>query len=128
MFYGIQQRVPGTPVVSLVDDCQFAVAIWKERSWNLGAGSSESVSIHSAYKYRLLISSSFLSILRQQTDNHPPMKQPESLELVAEFHKTFKHPIQPKPVIPDENRCKLRVALIAEELKELEVAILEKDM
>lgn len=56
------------------------------------------------------------------------MNQPETLNLVAEFHKTFKHPIQEKPVIPDENRCKLRVALIAEELKELEVAILEKDL
>jgi len=56
------------------------------------------------------------------------MKQPEALELVAEFHKTFKHPILDKPAIPDENRCKLRVALIAEELKELEVAILEKDI
>ncbi len=56
------------------------------------------------------------------------MKQPESLELVAEFHKTFKHPILSTPTIPDENRCKLRVALIAEELKELEVAILENDI
>lgn len=56
------------------------------------------------------------------------MKQPESLELVAEFHKTFKHPILETPTIPAENRCNLRVALIAEELKELEVAILEKDI
>jgi predicted HAD superfamily Cof-like phosphohydrolase len=56
------------------------------------------------------------------------MHQPESLELVAEFHRTFKHPILEKPAIPDESRCKLRVALIAEELKELEVAILEKDI
>jgi predicted HAD superfamily Cof-like phosphohydrolase len=56
------------------------------------------------------------------------MKQPESLGLVAEFHKTFKHPILDTPSIPSENRCKLRVALIAEELKELEVAILEKDI
>ncbi len=56
------------------------------------------------------------------------MKSPESLELVAEFHRTFKHPILSNPAIPDENRCKLRVALIAEELKELEVAILEKDI
>jgi len=56
------------------------------------------------------------------------MKQPESLELVAEFHKTFNHPIVTTPAIPDENRCRLRVALIAEELKELEVAILEKDI
>jgi predicted HAD superfamily Cof-like phosphohydrolase len=56
------------------------------------------------------------------------MKQPESLQLVAEFHTTFKHPILPDPAIPHEDRCKLRVALIAEELKELEVAILEKDI
>lgn len=56
------------------------------------------------------------------------MEQPDALNLVAEFHKTFKHPILPTPAIPDENRCKLRVALIAEELKELEVAILEKDI
>lgn len=56
------------------------------------------------------------------------MNQPESLKLVAEFHKTFKHPILPSPSIPNENRCKLRVALIAEELKELEAAILQKDI
>lgn len=56
------------------------------------------------------------------------MQQPDSLNLVAEFHTTFKHPILPAPAIPAENRCKLRVALLAEELKELEVAILEKDI
>jgi predicted HAD superfamily Cof-like phosphohydrolase len=56
------------------------------------------------------------------------MKQPDALNLVAEFHRTFKHPIVKSPGIPEENRCKLRVALIAEELKELEVAILEKDI
>jgi predicted HAD superfamily Cof-like phosphohydrolase len=56
------------------------------------------------------------------------MNQPDALNLVAQFHKTFKHPILATPTIPDENRCKLRVALIAEELKELEVAILEKDI
>lgn len=56
------------------------------------------------------------------------MQQPNALQQVADFHRTFKHPILPNPVIPDESRCKLRVALIAEELKELEVAILEKDI
>ena len=56
------------------------------------------------------------------------MQQPDSLQLVAEFHSTFKHPILPSPMIPDESRCRLRVALIAEELKELEVAILERDI
>lgn len=56
------------------------------------------------------------------------MKQPDALNLVAKFHQTFKHPIVESPAIPAENRCNLRVALLAEELKELEVAILEKDI
>lgn len=56
------------------------------------------------------------------------MRQPDSLKMVGDFHRTFKHPIIGQPTIPDEARCKLRVALIAEELKELEVAILEKDI
>lgn len=56
------------------------------------------------------------------------MKQPESLALVAEFHRTFKHPILKDPAIPDEKRCRLRVELIAEELREFEAAIVEKDI
>ena len=56
------------------------------------------------------------------------MKHPESLQLVAEFHRTFKHPILSTPSIPNEKRCTLRVALIEEELKELVVAIKEKDI
>lgn len=56
------------------------------------------------------------------------MQHPNALQLVADFHRTFKHPILSKPSIPEEARCKLRVALLAEELKELEVAILEKDI
>mgnify|MGYP002785671756 CR=1 FL=1 len=56
------------------------------------------------------------------------MQQPDALNQVAEFHRTFKHPILPNPSIPAENRCKLRVALLAEELKELEVAILNQDI
>src|SRR5687768_13784407 len=56
------------------------------------------------------------------------MRQPDALNLVGDFHRTFKHPILDVPTIPSENRCKLRVALLAEELKELEVAILEKDI
>ncbi len=56
------------------------------------------------------------------------MQQPDSLNLVADFHKTFKHPILEEPTIPSEARCKLRVALIAEELKELEEAIKDKNI
>ena len=56
------------------------------------------------------------------------MKHPEALELVAEFHRTFHHPILPAPAIPDERRCRLRLALLAEELKEMEHAIEQKDL
>jgi len=56
------------------------------------------------------------------------MKSPDSLSDVAEFHKTFKHPIEKEPIIPAPERCKLRVSLIAEELKELEKAIEDNDL
>jgi predicted HAD superfamily Cof-like phosphohydrolase len=56
------------------------------------------------------------------------MQQPESLQLVAEFHRTFKHPVLAEPTIPDEKRRKLRVDLLAEELKEFEESIAAKDM
>lgn len=56
------------------------------------------------------------------------MTDPKTLTSVAEFHKTFQHPILDKPSIPSEERCGLRVALIAEELKELQEAIENKDL
>lgn len=56
------------------------------------------------------------------------MTDPKTLTSVAEFHKTFQHPILDTPQIPSETRCKLRVSLIAEELKELEEAIEAKDI
>jgi len=56
------------------------------------------------------------------------MQQPDSLNLVAQFHQTFKHPIVPDPQIPPEERCNLRISLIEEELKELEEAVKNKDI
>jgi len=56
------------------------------------------------------------------------MDKLDSLNQVAEFHKTFHHPIEPKPTIPDDKRCRLRVELISEELKELEHAIADQDL
>lgn len=56
------------------------------------------------------------------------MQDPKTLTSVAEFHKTFQHPILDQPEIPSDARCKLRVSLIAEELKELEEAIEAKDL
>ncbi len=56
------------------------------------------------------------------------MTDPKTLTSVAEFHTTFQHPILDTPQIPSESRCKLRVSLIAEELKELEEAIEAQDI
>lgn len=56
------------------------------------------------------------------------MTDPKTLTSVAEFHKTFQHPILEEPTIPSQSRCDLRVALIAEELKELQEAIENKDI
>jgi Phosphoribosyl-ATP pyrophosphohydrolase len=58
----------------------------------------------------------------------PDMQQPDSLQMVSEFHRTFKHPILTSPAIPDEKRCRLRVDLISEELRELEVAIRDRNI
>lgn len=66
--------------------------------------------------------------IASQSTTSEDMKQPDSLKQVAEFHKTFQHPIVDNPAIPEEQRCDLRVSLIAEELKELEEAIKEKDI
>jgi len=56
------------------------------------------------------------------------LKESSPLNFVAAFHRTFKHPIEPKPIIPSEKRCQLRISLLAEELKELETAITNKDL
>ncbi len=56
------------------------------------------------------------------------MKTLDSLNQVAEFHKTFKHPVLVEPTIPSKQRCALRVALIREELEELEAAIEDNDI
>ncbi|PGH41664.1 MAG: hypothetical protein CRN43_00470 [Candidatus Nephrothrix sp. EaCA] len=56
------------------------------------------------------------------------MQTPDSLNLVRQFHEAFDHPMPEKPLIPAENRCRLRVSLLAEELKELEQAIEHRDL
>lgn len=56
------------------------------------------------------------------------MEQLDALNQVADFHRTFKHPIEPRPVIPAAKRCQLRVSLLREELQELEDAIAANDL
>lgn len=56
------------------------------------------------------------------------MQTPDALNDVAEFHRTFHHPIEPEPVIPAPERCRLRVTLLQEELDELSGAIASGDL
>jgi predicted HAD superfamily Cof-like phosphohydrolase len=52
----------------------------------------------------------------------------DALNQVAAFHRTFQHPILPEPTIPGPDRCKLRVALLQEELNEFQKAIADGDL
>ena len=56
------------------------------------------------------------------------MEDLKALNQVAEFHKTFKHPILDQATIPTKERCQLRIDLLAEELKELQEAVNEGNM
>ena len=56
------------------------------------------------------------------------MDKIDSLNQVAEFHKTFNAPILEKPQIPSKERCELRVSLLQEELNELQQAIADNDL
>ena len=52
----------------------------------------------------------------------------ESLNNVAEFHRTFKLPILDNPQIPSKDRCALRINLLDEELDELKEALEDGDL
>lgn len=72
----------------------------------------------------LVISSSF--IIHHSSFNN--VQSPDSLNQVAEFHRTFHAPILETPQIPSEARCNLRVSLLTEELDELREAIIDGDI
>ncbi|ASU34088.1 pyrophosphohydrolase domain-containing protein [Mucilaginibacter xinganensis] len=56
------------------------------------------------------------------------IKDTHSLNQVAEFHTTFKHPVLKQPAIPSKERSALRISLLAEELKELQQAVDDNDL
>lgn len=56
------------------------------------------------------------------------INEPKSLNSVKAFHQTFDAPVLKNPKIPSEERCKLRVALLQEELNELKAAIEDNDL
>ncbi|MEZ4988071.1 MAG: nucleoside triphosphate pyrophosphohydrolase family protein [Saprospiraceae bacterium] len=56
------------------------------------------------------------------------MDKLDALNQVADFHRTFRHPVESTPIIPSPARCQLRVALLQEELDELKDAIAKADI
>ena len=56
------------------------------------------------------------------------IKETNTLNQVADFHKLFELPILDSPRLPDSDRCQLRVDLLKEELGELVEAIENKDL
>lgn len=56
------------------------------------------------------------------------IKDLNSLNQVAQFHSTFKHPIVATPQIPSKERSQLRIELLAEELKELQEAVNDNNL
>ena len=55
-------------------------------------------------------------------------EEPEALNSVAEFHKTFGAPVLDSEQIPGKERCELRISLLQEELNELKQAIENNDL
>lgn len=54
-------------------------------------------------------------------------RPPSIIDMVAEFHTVFGHPIETKINIHNEELNSLRVELIREELEELDLALLQND-
>ncbi|MCB0689753.1 MAG: nucleoside triphosphate pyrophosphohydrolase family protein [Saprospiraceae bacterium] len=54
--------------------------------------------------------------------------EPSALSNVAAFHDVFDLPVLNTPQIPDSDRCRLRINLLEEELRELKEAIAKKDI
>ncbi len=56
------------------------------------------------------------------------MISPDTLNAVADFHRTFHAPVLDSPQIPSNARCGLRISLLAEELDELRQAIADENL
>jgi len=52
----------------------------------------------------------------------------KQIDQVAEFHRSFKIPMEQDPTIPSPKRCELRFNLLQEELNEFKEAYLAGDL
>ncbi|MBK6352460.1 MAG: nucleoside triphosphate pyrophosphohydrolase family protein [Saprospiraceae bacterium] len=60
--------------------------------------------------------------------NKRNFKEPQALNDVADFHDLFDMPVLDEPAIPSMDRCKLRLALLEEELRELREGVETNDL
>lgn len=66
---------------------------------------------------------------KHKLPKHNKIIDPEALTAVEKFHNLFGHPVLLySPSLPGEDRLKLRINLLQEELKELEHAFANRDM
>ena len=61
-------------------------------------------------------------------ENMTKKKEAKALNGVSAFHNLFRLPILDKAIIPAEDRCRLRINLIQEELNELKEALETDDL
>jgi predicted HAD superfamily Cof-like phosphohydrolase len=61
-------------------------------------------------------------------DRKAVFSEPNALEAVAQFHSQFDFPIVATPALPSEERSKLRLSLLHEEVQQLEAMISKSDV
>src|SRR5690554_6247972 len=66
--------------------------------------------------------------MKYMDETKPKFREPNALNDVSQFHKTFDLPVESQPLIPAQERCELRINLLEEELDELKTAIKENDL
>ena len=74
-----------------------------------------------------------MSVIGQNDGKNLPIgmeafEEAKALNGVGAFHQLFDLPILENPQIPDDSRCRLRLSLLEEELRELREAIEQKDL
>lgn len=66
--------------------------------------------------------------MEAKTDEITRCLEAECLRSVMQFHRTFRVPVESRPLVPDSKRATLRVSLLQEELDELKTAIQKNDL
>ncbi|MCC6754452.1 MAG: nucleoside triphosphate pyrophosphohydrolase family protein [Saprospiraceae bacterium] len=65
---------------------------------------------------------------KDQPNSKATFEEAKALNGVGAFHQLFDLPVLDTPQIPDDSRCRLRLSLLEEELRELREAIEQRDL